>query len=669
MKKILAIVILWSVGMSLYAQTDGITYQAVIIDPNGREMPGVDSEGNILPNTIISIRFTILDINNNEIYQEVQATNTDQYGMINLLIGIGDPVGFAEINWDGTRKDLKVEVDFNNSGENYIGLSRQSLLFVPYAYHRNISAAGTLTVDGETDLNSAVRVNNGSPFTLSGSLTVMGKTAIDSLDVEGDLSVDGIVYLNNTTSTTSKDTAALIVEGGVGIEKDLVVGNNTSIDGNLGIGTKANNFKLSVEGDEDGHIMLLENKNDDSDGLIIKLGKDNAKNENWRNVEVIIKEYYEGGIEQDDINFVTSILTGHKPDFSYALTWGKEYIHENIADVSLVTCKISESIAKSLGDLLNAELNLPRTYSKDMPSPVPDINITLIPKIEIDPLSVVCNLGNFQFGLDDIPGFIIVDDDYSAVLNNSNEYISFRDKDDVQLGTIKAQSLSDWAAAHLNNMYVFDLMARLVGIDVPEAIMEVQSIVKDLAFSYINIGVEYSSGNGDYAEWLERIDPDEVITKGDIVAVKGGKISKNMEGAEQVMAVSHYPIVLGNIPPEGKEHLGNNIAFMGQVPVKIMGAIKAGDYIVAKGDVKGYGLPVSPEKLTIDDVKLIVGRSWETNLAKGPKMVNTVVGLHNGDYFNILKKYEQKLSESEEKFNTINARLELLESKLSEMEK
>ena len=75
----------------LSAQTDGISYQAVIIDPNGQELPGVDAEGNILPNAEISIRFTIIDANNQEEYQEIQTTHTDAYGMVNIIIGQGDP--------------------------------------------------------------------------------------------------------------------------------------------------------------------------------------------------------------------------------------------------------------------------------------------------------------------------------------------------------------------------------------------------------------------------------------------------------------------------------------------------------------------------------------------------------------------------------------------------
>ena len=157
--------------------------------------------------------------------------------------------------------------------------------------------------------------------------------------------------------------------------------------------------------------------------------------------------------------------------------------------------------------------------------------------------------------------------------------------------------------------------------------------------SYKDIGVVYSSGNGDYAEWLERVYANENISTGDIVGVIGGKITKDLTNAEQVMAVSHQPILLGNIPAEGKNYLGNNIAFMGQIPVKIMGPVNTGDYIVGKGDIKGFGVAISPQNMTLEDFKHAVGRSWEANSNNGPKMVNTVVGIHNGDYLKILQKY------------------------------
>jgi hypothetical protein len=93
---------------------------------------------------------------------------------------------------------------------------------------------------------------------------------------------------------------------------------------------------------------------------------------------------------------------------------------------------------------------------------------------------------------------------------------------------------------------------------------------------------------------------------------------------------------------------------MGQIPVKMMGPVVAGDYIVGKGDIKGFGVAISPEDMTIEDFKYAVGRSWDTNTESGPKMVNTVVGVHNGDYLNILKRTEDRLKSVEDKVEALH---------------
>ena len=183
--------------------------------------------------------------------------------------------------------------------------------------------------------------------------------------------------------------------------------------------------------------------------------------------------------------------------------------------------------------------------------------------------------------------------------------------------------------------------------------------VANLADAYNSIGVEYSSGFGDYAEWLERLDSTEQIRPGDIVGVVSGKITKNLTNAEQVMAVSSKPIVLGNTPPEDKADMGNKIAFMGQIPVKVMGSVKTGDFIVGRGEVPGYGVAIHPEDMTVDDFRLAVGRSWETMESDGPKMVNTVVGVHNGNSLNILKKYQKRLDETDARLNALEGRLDM----------
>ena len=179
----------------------------------------------------------------------------------------------------------------------------------------------------------------------------------------------------------------------------------------------------------------------------------------------------------------------------------------------------------------------------------------------------------------------------------------------------------------------------------------------------IILGVEYASGHGDYAEWLERANPNEYLTAGDIVAVKGGKITRDLTEVEQIMVVSHKPIILGNVPEKGEDYLGNNVAFMGQVPVKVMGSVRTGDYIVANSEFKGYGKAIHPENMTSKDHTLAVGRSWEERPNEGPKMVNTVVGVHNGDWARIMMKLEQKQRLYETKFNAIEARVRELNKK------
>ena len=184
MKKIISLFLFLFATLGV-AQTDGLSYQAVIIDPNPQELPGADLTGNILPNTPIAVRFTILDVGQAIEYQEIQNTTTDKFGMINLIVGQGQPTSatltFTGIKWNGTRKSLQVEVDLDGT---YTDLSSQVLTFLPYSFHRDITATGDVVVNGEvefrgdlvvegtTDLKNTLTVNNRSATNLSGTLTV-----------------------------------------------------------------------------------------------------------------------------------------------------------------------------------------------------------------------------------------------------------------------------------------------------------------------------------------------------------------------------------------------------------------------------------------------------------------------------------------------------------------
>ena len=132
MKKLLSSLLLL-LSFCGYAQTPGISFQAVILNPKNLQLPGYDLQNSPLINTLIAVEFTITDQNQTPIFKERHNTTTDRFGMINLLIGSGLTIGdqqFSDIIWDGKRKELQVTVDLERNGK-LIELSKQLLTYAP----------------------------------------------------------------------------------------------------------------------------------------------------------------------------------------------------------------------------------------------------------------------------------------------------------------------------------------------------------------------------------------------------------------------------------------------------------------------------------------------------------------------------------------------------------
>ena len=126
------------IGISLYSfgQKTGINYQAVILDPNPISMPGNNFSGQALAQSAIQLKFSLLTGSQLD-YQETQTTQTDAYGLINVIIGKGlkiTPKSFDEISWNDTLKTLQVEVKFA-SASSFIETSRSTLQYSPYALY------------------------------------------------------------------------------------------------------------------------------------------------------------------------------------------------------------------------------------------------------------------------------------------------------------------------------------------------------------------------------------------------------------------------------------------------------------------------------------------------------------------------------------------------------
>ena len=682
------------IGHHTLAQTDGLNYQAVIIDPDPEEIPGIDVTGNILPNKEINVRFTISGSTGITEYQEVHTTKTDEYGMINLVIGKGNSVigKFTEIYWDGSTKNLKVEINLDGT---YSDLSDQELLFVPYAYHRDIIASEDLSVDGNSllkgnlninqelnvDGNSLIKgnldINNdlnvGGNTKLSGELTVEDNTLLSSKltvanqslsDLSGDLKVAGTATISKSLSVL--DSSSTTLTGSLDVSGDASFMGDVNFDGDL----KLKNT-IFIESDNDNFLATFNNSSGgDGDGLLIKLGRTHSA---WNGSGFISAPMPTTEPYKELLQLIRDIIDGKKnPTEITPLDIVKASPDAMlVAAAQDITNRITSEINKVMPKVNIPKIEVPQIKSPRIDFPRLTVRVlgetytvtnrfNLMPSVTIYPGETLFEGGDVPPdipqisipGLPKLPEINIVTQNVNNSLNNNNEYIRFEDKEGRRMGTIQAENLSEWRDnTFLNDVYMLDLIAGFIGVDPLQAIIGANAAISNLLYDYNRIGVAYESGHGDYAEWLERYDHSEYLTAGDIVGVKAAKITKDLTDFEQVMVVSYKPIILGNIPDENKTHLGNNIAFMGQVPVKVIGPVSSGDYIVAHGEISGYGKAINPKEMKTENFKFAVGRSWDTNLNDGPKLINTVVGIHNGDWVKVMQKIESRQEKFEDRLN------------------
>ncbi len=170
MKKILlAFFIL--LGANAFAQQKGIGYQAVIINPKEIAAPGFNAVGTPLANKSVCMSFQILNAAGQLEYQETQTLTTDQFGMVNLIIGNGTKTAgtastLATVTWGLGLKTLVVGVNTNGSCSDYAEISRQALNYSPYALYAedaNVKDGAITTAklaDGSvTDVKVAMGIN------------------------------------------------------------------------------------------------------------------------------------------------------------------------------------------------------------------------------------------------------------------------------------------------------------------------------------------------------------------------------------------------------------------------------------------------------------------------------------------------------------------------------
>ena len=171
-------------------------------------------------------------------------------------------------------------------------------------------------------------------------------------------------------------------------------------------------------------------------------------------------------------------------------------------------------------------------------------------------------------------------------------------------------------------------------------------------------GVAYKTSGADFAEYLPT--EETGLQPGEVVGLYRGRLSRNTQHAEQVLVISGTAAFVGAAPPEDKTHAYALAAFMGQVPVKLHGEARPGDWLVASGKNDGYAVARALDQLQPEDTSRLVGRALE---ASQNGRVKALVGLPPQA---LLAAQQQRITQLEMENRQQRQRLSALERQYSQ---
>ena len=602
MKKIIFSIIISILSINNFSsQTipQGMKYQAVARDASGIE----------IANKSISLKMSLHSaLSNSKIYySETHNITTNEFGLCSLSIGEGNVQfgKFDKIPW--AEENIWMEIAIKEEEDNYYTtLSNTKLLAVPYAYHAN--TANRINDKGNSNNGNGVQAGVPSQnWSLFGnSKTNPEKDKLGTTDV-----ADFVFVTDNKERMRLLSSGELEVRENAQFDKSINVDNITKTD-YLVVADEANDTIPDIY-PRDGSIV-------DVRGLFIA-------------DSIAIK----GGL---DIGGNLSVH-GDRVEIDKDLYVGRN-VHLNTSDqFSPQGQTINYGEFTSKGQV---------TIITETPLTGGDGDYDAYPlRVEGSEQGIAIKVNGRR--------------------SNSNNFVTFWD-DNGRQGRIEGQRLTEledsWPYRHEKSMLALEgILSGLEGIACsPNELEAAFHLARELEYAYRltkyknenkdRIGVTYESGSGDYAEWLEKVNSNETFNYGDIVGVKGGKISKKSLNASKFMVVSKSPIVLGNMPVQGKESNYEKIAFMGQVPVKVRGKVEVGDYIIASNLNDGIGIAINPKAITFDQFERIVGVAWSEAYGKSSLlMVNCAVGINTNDLVLKLKQQNKELYQLKSQMNNI----------------
>jgi hypothetical protein len=536
-------------------------------------------------------------------------------GIVSFTVGIGE-TAWANLNASSINTFTTIDILVN------------STLFVQYrldglvlsqaqASLMNISEDGSLVPDDEGQSLGTNDDRWGDLFVGPTSVHIGEENdeGVIQFDVQNDkleVSINGSKELTiGTTETTIEDSIVVkekLTTGG------LVVKSSTGVKGD--------------------HIALFENTQgtQEADGIAIKIDTETLS---FRNRFVTFygkDDYLAGRIESYDLLGGDLWESFPTPDFNTLF---------DVFDFTNVLTFTPPSLTFSGGALPSASFNpgtLPTATFND--GSLPSINFTELTFDDGSLPSLNFNGGSLP-SLTFDPGALP-----TASFDPGNVALDFTGIYDPQAGASAAAQLGLVAGWGMRNGSPGFFPTSPWQIAATPLILAAKQIAR-------NQGIVYGSKGADYAEWLEKENPEDSFVFGEVVGVKGGKISKNTTDADQVMSISMNPIVLGNMPPKDEEGKYEKVGFLGQVPVLVVGNVEIGDYIVASGNNDGYAVAVSIDELELEDLNSVIGRAWSSSEGRLKSLINVSVGIKTNEWVTILEKQNEKMNSLEERIKKL----------------
>jgi hypothetical protein len=98
------------------------------------------------------------------------------------------------------------------------------------------------------------------------------------------------------------------------------------------------------------------------------------------------------------------------------------------------------------------------------------------------------------------------------------------------------------------------------------------------------------------------------------------------------------------MPQPEEEYKYEKVAFRGQVPVFVTGAVNIGDYILPSQNNDGLAIAICPEEMRVQDFKHIIGVAWSSADYSPMNLVNVAIGINSNDLGDKLDELDQKVS-------------------------